>query len=47
MGALLYLNKPELYPVAMALTLYTDETGTNYGPMFTMSALSLIPVSTM
>lgn len=47
MGALLYLNKPELYPVSLALTLYTDDTGTNYGPMFAMSALSLVPVLTM
>ena len=47
MGALLYLNKPELYPVSLALTLYTDETGTNYGPMFAMSALSLVPVLTL
>lgn len=47
MGALLYLNKPQMYPVAMALTLFKDDTGTNYGPMFAMSALSLVPVLTL
>ena len=47
MGALLYLNKPERYPVSLALTLYTDETGTNFGPMFAMSALSMVPVLVM
>ena len=44
MGALLYLNKPSMYPVAYALKLFGDETGTNYGPMFAMSVLSLLPV---
>lgn len=47
MGALLYLNKPQMYPVAMALTMFKDDTGTNYGPMFAMSALSLVPVLTL
>lgn len=44
MGALLYLNKPNLYPVSYALKLFSDETGTNYGPMFAMSVVSLIPI---
>ena len=44
MGALLYLNKPNLYPVSYALKLFGDETGTNYGPMFAMSVVSLIPI---
>lgn len=44
MGALLYLNKPNLYPVSYALKLFSDETGTNYGPMFAMSVASLIPI---
>lgn len=43
-SALIYLNKPELYPVAYALKLYSDEVGINYGPMIAMSVLSLIPV---
>lgn len=44
MGALLYLNKPRMYPVSFALRLFSDESGTNYGPMFAMSVASLIPV---
>ena len=44
MGALLYLNKPSMYPVSYALKLFSDESGTNYGPMFAMSLASLIPV---
>ena len=44
MGALLYLNKPSMYPVAYALKLFGDETGTNYGPMFAMSVASLTPI---
>ena len=44
MGALLYLNKPNLYPVSYALKLFGDETGTNYGPMFAMSVVSLVPI---
>lgn len=44
MGALLYLNKPSMYPVSYALKLFGDETGTNYGPMFAMSVASLVPI---
>ena len=44
MGALLYLNKPAMYPVSYAIKLFGDENGTNYGPMFAMSFCSLIPV---
>ncbi len=44
MGALLYLNRPSMYPVSYALKLFGDESGTNYGPMFAMSVLSLLPV---
>ncbi len=44
MGALLYLNKPSMYPVSYALKLFSDESGTNYGAMFAMSVASLIPV---
>lgn len=43
-SALIYLNKPSMYPVAYALKLYSDETTTNYGPMLAMSVLSLVPV---
>lgn len=44
MGALLYLNKPSMYPVSYALKLFSDENGTNYGSMFAMSVASLIPI---
>ncbi len=47
MGALLYLNRPAMYPVAYALKLFGDEMGTNYGPMFAMSVLSLVPILTL
>ncbi|MED2943399.1 carbohydrate ABC transporter permease [Bacillus swezeyi] len=42
---LLYLNKPELYPVSLALKLFLDtETASNWGAMFAMSVISLLPV---
>lgn len=44
-GPLLYLNKPELYTVSLALKLFSDpSTVTNWGNMFAMSVLSLVPV---
>jgi multiple sugar transport system permease protein len=45
MGPLIYLNKPELYPVSLALKLFLDNEGVNnWGGMFAMSTVSLIPV---
>lgn len=42
---LLYLNSPDLYPVSLALKLFLDgESINNWGGMFAMSTLSLIPV---
>jgi len=42
---LLYLNQPELYPVSLALKLFLDgESLNNWGGMFAMSTLSLVPV---
>lgn len=42
---LLYLNKAKLYPVSLALKLFADPSSqTNYGAMFAMSVLSLVPV---
>lgn len=46
-SALIYLNKPALYPVAYALKLYSDEVATNYGPLLAMSVLSLVPIITL
>ena len=44
MGALLYLNKPQMYTVAYAIKLFNDSTQMDYGAMFAMSVLSLIPI---
>ncbi len=45
MSALLYINDAEKYPVCLALKLFTDPGSTSdYGAMFAMSALSLLPV---
>ena len=45
MGPLIYLNKPETYTVSIALKLFADASSTtDYGAMFAMSTLSLIPV---
>ncbi|TBL79972.1 carbohydrate ABC transporter permease [Paenibacillus thalictri] len=42
---LLYLNRPELYPVSLALKLFLDgEAVNNWGGMFAMSTLSLVPI---
>ncbi len=43
-SALIYLNKPQYYPVAYALKLYADEASVNYGPMLAMSVLSITPI---
>ncbi len=45
MGSLLYLNAPKNYTVAIALKLFTDPTAvSDYGAMFAMCVLSLVPV---
>ena len=42
---LLYLTKPQNLTVAVALRNFADATsGTNWGPLFAMSTISLIPV---
>lgn len=48
MGPLIYLNKPQTYTVSIALKLFADASSTtDYGAMFAMSTLSLIPVFTI
>lgn len=43
-GPLLYLKKPKLYTVSLALKLFSDPNSvTDWGAMFAMSLLSLIP----
>jgi len=45
MGPLIYLNKPQSYPVSIAIKLFADASSTtDYGAMFAMSTLSLVPV---
>lgn len=45
MGPLLYLNKPQLYTVSLALRTYADpSSATDWGAIYAMSALSLVPV---
>lgn len=45
MGPLIYLSKPQTYTVSIAIKLFADSASvTDYGALFAMSALSLIPV---
>ena len=45
MGSLLYLNTPRNYTVSIALKLFSDPTSvSDYGAMFAMCVLSLLPV---
>mgnify|MGYP001029988533 FL=1 len=45
MGPLIYLQSVELYPVSLALRLFSDPAAvTDWGAMFAMSVASLIPV---
>jgi len=44
-GPLVYLSKPNTYTVSLALKLFADSgSTTDYGAMFAMSTLSLLPV---
>ncbi len=45
LGPLLYLQDPHLYTVSLAIRAYSDPSaGTNWGSVFAMSSLSLLPV---
>ncbi|NIK76613.1 multiple sugar transport system permease protein [Paenibacillus castaneae] len=45
LGPVLYLNRPSLYPVSMGLKMFLDsDTVSNWGAMFAMSIVSLLPV---
>ncbi len=45
LSPLLYIRSNKLYPVSLALKLFADPTSiTNWGAMFAMSVLSLLPV---
>jgi multiple sugar transport system permease protein len=45
LGPLLYLNKPKLYTVSLALRMFADpSTATDWAAMFAMGTLSLVPI---
>jgi multiple sugar transport system permease protein len=45
LGPLIYLTKPELYTVSVALRAFSDPSGmTDWGAIFAMLSLSLVPV---
>lgn len=45
MGPLLYLSKPKSYTVSLAIKMFADSASTtDFGAMFAMSTLSLVPV---
>lgn len=45
MAPLLYIQSPSKYPVSLALKLFSDpEAVTNWGAMFAMTTLSLLPI---
>lgn len=45
MGPLIYLSRPQKFPVSLAIRLFSDASSTtDYSAMFAMSTLSLIPV---
>lgn len=45
LGPLLYLSRPDSYTVSIAIKLFADSSSTtDYGAMFAMATLSLIPV---
>lgn len=45
LGPLLYLNKPKLFTVSLALRMFADPTSsTDWGAIFAMGTLSLVPI---
>ena len=45
MSALLYIDDPYKYPVSLALKLFCDPgSSSDYGAMFAMATLSVIPI---
>lgn len=45
LSALLFVRKSEMYPASLALKLFSDpSSSSDYGAMFAMSALSILPV---
>ncbi len=45
LGPLLYLNRPELFTVSLALRMFSDpQTATDWPAIFAMGTLSLVPI---
>ncbi|MFD6444770.1 carbohydrate ABC transporter permease [Promicromonospora sp. NPDC060204] len=45
LGPLLYLKRPDMYPLPIALRLYVDQTSvSDYGAQMAMAVLALLPV---
>lgn len=45
LGPLLYLNRPRLFTVSLALRMFSDpNTSTDWGAIFAMGTLSLVPI---
>lgn len=45
LSALIYLSEPLTYPVSYALKMFSDpSSGTDWGAMFAMATLSLVPI---
>lgn len=45
LGPLLYLNKPQMYTVSLALRMFADPSSApNWGAIFAMGTLSLLPI---
>ena len=43
LGPLLYLNRPRSFTVALAVRMFADPTQTDWGAIFAMGTLSLVP----
>ncbi|MDR0655037.1 MAG: carbohydrate ABC transporter permease [Treponema sp.] len=43
LGPLLYLNRPRSFTVSLAMRMFADPTSTDWGAIFAMGALSLLP----
>lgn len=45
LGPLIYLSKPRMYPLSIALKMFSDpSTQTNWSGLFAMTTLSIVPV---
>jgi multiple sugar transport system permease protein len=43
LGPLLYLNRPRTFTVSLAMRMFADPTATDWGAIFAMGTLSLVP----